>query len=121
MIAIAIIEKNNFYRESLKTALNQIDGFEVVFDDDNIALLLDSKAEFSFQIILLDWIYYENEVTRTIVKLYPGSKILILSNYVESSFPDIQLDGVLLDFIPKCSAKNVFEQKIKKSLITSTI
>ena len=33
---IAIIENNNFYRESLKTALNQIVDFKVSFDSDDL-------------------------------------------------------------------------------------
>ncbi|NVO04229.1 MAG: hypothetical protein HXX09_16165 [Bacteroidetes bacterium] len=121
MINIIIIEQNKIFRESLKMVLDQIDGYKVVFDDDTVNSLLDSKAEYCFQIILLDWTSYDTEVTRTIFKLYPSTKVLLLSNYIESTFPDIQLDGISLDFIPKCSCKNVFEQKIKKTLNIKTI
>jgi len=36
---IVIIEQNKIYRESLKTALDQIPDFKVVFDTDNIVVL----------------------------------------------------------------------------------
>ena len=86
MTNIAIIEHNSFYRESLKTALNQIDDFNVVFDVDNIALIFDFSEQQNFQIILLDWIYYQTESVMKMLQLYPNTKILILSNYIESCF-----------------------------------
>ncbi|MEI7452588.1 MAG: hypothetical protein WCK37_05325 [Candidatus Falkowbacteria bacterium] len=121
MINIAIIENNNFYRESLKTALNQIDGFNVVFDIDNIASFLDFMEEDCFQIILIDSSNYQAESTKKMLQLYPKATILILSNYTENYFFEPQIDGISFGFIPKCSAKNVFEQKIRESLNPCTI
>ena len=121
MINIAIIENNNFYRESLKTALNQIDGFMVVFDTDDVLSVLDFIEEYNFQIILLDLFCYHAESIKRILQLYPNTKILILSNYIETCFFDLQSNDMSFDFISKCSNKNLFEQKIRKSLNPNTI
>jgi DNA-binding NarL/FixJ family response regulator len=52
---IAIIENNNFYRESLKTALNQIVDFKVSFDSDDLNSFFQITDNSDFQIILLDF------------------------------------------------------------------
>jgi len=113
---IAIIENNNFYRESLKTVLNQIDDFIVVFDTDNINSFFQFIDIYDFQIILLDFTFYQNENIEKILKKLTDIKFLILSNYTEKCFFDYQIDNNSLDFIPKCSNKNLFEQKIRKLL-----
>jgi len=109
---IAIVENNNFYRESLKTALNQIVDFDVVFDSDNLNSLFQNFEILDFQIILLDLIFYQPENISKILKSMPEIKILILSNFSEKCF----FENSLFDFIPKCSNKNLFEQKIRKLL-----
>ena len=121
MINIAIIENNNIYRESLKTALNQIDGFMVVFNTDNISLVFDFIEEYNFQIILLDLFCYQAESVKKILQLYPNTKILILSNYIETCFFDLKSNDMSFDFISKCSNKNLFEYKIRESLNTNII
>jgi len=113
---IAIIEKNNFYRESLKTALNQIIDFKVVFDADNIFSFYQSTDKYDFHIVLLDFTFYQNENITKIFQLLPYIRILILSNYTENCFFNIQIDNTFLDFISKCSDKKKFEQKIRKFL-----
>jgi len=113
---IAIIENNNLYRDSLKTALNQIDDFKVVFDTDNINTFLKIINIYDFQIVLLDFNFFQTENIKKILQLFPETKILILSNYTESCFFDNITNNNSLDFIPKCSNKNLFEQKIRKLL-----
>jgi DNA-binding NarL/FixJ family response regulator len=121
LINIAIVENNSFYRESLKTALNQIDGFNVVLDVDKIASMLDFIDENIFHIILLDSSYYQAETLRKVIQLYSDTKILILSDSIESYFLDQQLDGISFDFIPKSSTKSLFEIKIRDSFNPSLI
>jgi DNA-binding NarL/FixJ family response regulator len=112
---IAIIEKNTFYRESLKIVLNQIDDFNVVFDTDNILPLFQIADIQSIQILLLDYDFYENENLIKIEQFSPSIKLLILSNYSENYFFDKHKERGL-NFISKCSTKFLFEQKIRKSL-----
>jgi DNA-binding NarL/FixJ family response regulator len=116
---IVIIENNNFYRESLKVALNQIDDFNISFDTDNLNSFFQIVDSFDCQIILLDFTFYQSENIRKILQLLPNAKVLVLSNYTENYFLEPQIDGISFGFIPKCSTKNVFEQKIKESLNTS--
>jgi len=113
---IAIIENNNLYREGLKIALNQILDFKIVFDTDNLSSFFQCIDNYDFQIVLLDFNYYQTENIQKILELSPTIKILILSNYTEKCFFDKQINTQLLDFIPKCSCKNTFEQKIIKLL-----
>jgi DNA-binding NarL/FixJ family response regulator len=116
---IVIIENNNFYRESLKVALNQIDDFNISFDTDNLNSFFQIVDSFDCHIILLDFTFYQSENIRKILQLLPNAKVLVLSNYTENYFLEPQIDGISFSFIPKCSTKNVFEQKIKESLNTS--
>lgn len=109
---IAIIENNNLYRESLKTALNQIVDFKVVFDTDNINSFFQIIQSYDFQIILLDFNFYQNDIITKIQILFPDTKILILSNFSEKCF----FENSLFDYIPKCSNKSFFAQKIRKLL-----
>jgi DNA-binding NarL/FixJ family response regulator len=116
---IAIIENNDFYRESLKTALNQIVDFKVVFETDHLNSFFQRLESPDFQIILLDFCFYQDENIKRILQLSPATKILVLSNYDEKYFFE-NIDNTLIDFIPKSANKNLFKLKIRK-LVTNNI
>jgi len=116
VVNIIIIEQNNIFRESLKTVLNQIPDFKVVFDGDNIKSFFQNINLYNFQIILLDFNIFQNENTFQIKELLPDKKILILSNYSENSYFDKQANNISKDLIPKSSSKSTLEQKIRQSL-----
>lgn len=113
---IAIIECSNFYRGSLKTALNQIDDVDVVFDSDNLNSFLQSAKECICKIILIDSCIYQNENIKMIFNLLPEIKILVLSNFIEKCFFENAITNNSIDFISKSSNKCEFEQKIRKLL-----
>jgi len=52
---IAIIEKNKFYRESLKTVLDQIMDFTVVLDSDNMQSLFTPPTLKNIDLVLIDY------------------------------------------------------------------
>jgi DNA-binding NarL/FixJ family response regulator len=118
---IAIIANNLFYRESLKIALNQITDFNISFDSDNLNSLFQIAGIYDFQVVLIDSIYYQSENIKKIFQCLPYTKILILSDSIESYFLDQQLDGISFDFIPKSSTKSLFEIKIRDSFNPSII
>ncbi len=110
---IVIIEQNKIFRESLKTALDQIPGFTVVFDADNDSAF-DGIGNIHVNLILLDFGFGNDKCKETILKgssLWPTVKFLLLVNYKEdcnlnrSRIPDVLL---------KSSTKKEFENKIRK-------
>jgi DNA-binding NarL/FixJ family response regulator len=83
---IAIIEKNNLYRESLRTVLNQIEDFTVVYESDNLQNVIHFFEILKIEIILIDYNIGEkklNQINEQIEKFFPHVKAIIVSNYDE--------------------------------------
>ena len=113
---IAIIEKNKAYRESLSTVLNQIHDFNVVFDSDSFSGMDQLSGLEVVDIILLDSSIAEKkfaQLIEQIVKLFPVSKIIIISNYSDICYLDDLLRKGITDIIPKNAGKKEFEIKIR--------
>jgi DNA-binding NarL/FixJ family response regulator len=109
---IVIIEQNKVFRESLKTALNQVNGFKVVFDSDN-CLFPEAINKVQVNELLLDYSFGEVKCNETIAiahSIWPAVSILFLTNYKEEgNYDSMQPTEVIL----KSSSKKEFEDKIK--------
>jgi DNA-binding NarL/FixJ family response regulator len=109
---IVIIEQNKTYRESLKTALSQVNDFKVVFDaGDN--RFPETISNVQVNLLLLDYSFGEvkcNETITAALSIWPAVKILYLTNYKEEcDLNFINTDQAIL----KNSSKKEFEDKIR--------
>jgi DNA-binding NarL/FixJ family response regulator len=112
MINIAIIDRNEIHRASLKTLLGQIDGFRVVIDTDNLNHLKISFTE-PPDVILIDSSDGGKNGELYISKLQDimtGVKIIFLAMFKEELDLDYGNAGVVL----KSSDKEEFEMRIRK-------
>ena len=110
---IVIIEKNKIFRESLKTALNQISGFKVVGDAENISYLQDF-TNIDINLILIDCSFGKsrcNEIINKTLSVWPEVRFLLLADYKEEC--NINQDKSR-DVILKNSSKEEFENKIRE-------
>ena len=62
---VALTENIGFYRESLKTALNQIVGFNVGFDTYDLNSIFKIADRYDFQTTHPDFCFYQNEIAQT--------------------------------------------------------
>jgi DNA-binding NarL/FixJ family response regulator len=110
---IVIIEQNKIFRESLKTALDQIPDFNVVLDTDNYSSL-DGIGNVPVHEILIDDGYGKancDETIRKALSAWPDVKFLLLTTYKEDyNFKS----NIKSDVILKNSSKKEFEYIIKK-------
>ncbi len=111
---IVIVELNKIFRESLKTALNQIPDFEVVFDSDNNGYF-DNLSDQQIQLILIDNNITKSkciEIKKKALVLWPSVKFLILTSFKKEEC-NIDLDRAT-NAILKNSSKNEFENRIRE-------
>ena len=109
---IVIIEQNKTYRESLKTALCQVNDFKVVFDADN-SLFPETICHVPVNLLLIDYDLGEAACNETIAKarsVWPSARILYLTNYKEEC--DLNFTKTE-EAILKNSSKKEFEDKIR--------
>jgi DNA-binding NarL/FixJ family response regulator len=114
MINIAIIDQNITYRESLKTLLEQVDGFRVVLDSPD-GTWVKTANENPVQMIIMDG-SIGNEKCKELMNQASetgiSSKTLILAMYKEELDDDFGTATVML----KSSGKNEFVSRIKSML-----
>ena len=110
---ILIIDRNIIYRESLRTALDQIPDFKVVSDMDNTGSL-ENINNTQVHLILIDYSLGKNKCNETMMKavsLWPDVRFLLLSTYKE----ECNLNNIkTIDIILKNSTKKEFENKIRQ-------
>ncbi|MHC1738151.1 MAG: response regulator [Ignavibacteriaceae bacterium] len=111
---IVIIENNKHYREGLKTILNQIDDFNVVFDCCNFMDFINFIKKEPADIILLDYDMAESELCK-ISEIIPNIRIIIISNYSEICYFEKLINMGITDIILKNSIKTEFEKKIRSA------
>jgi DNA-binding NarL/FixJ family response regulator len=109
---IVIIEQNKTYRESLKTALSQVNDFKVVFDaGDN--RFPETISNVQVNLLLLDYSFGEvkcNETITAALSIWPAVRFLLMTNYKE----ECNYDSIkTTDFISKTLSKKEFEEKIR--------
>jgi len=109
---IVIIEQNKIFRESLKTALSQVNDFKVVFDADN-SVFPETISNVQVNLLLIDYDLGEvtcNETITKVCSVWPDARILYLTNYKEEcDLNFINTDQAIL----KNSSKKEFEDKIR--------
>jgi len=109
---IVIIEQNKIFRESLKTALNQVNDFKVVFDADD-SRFPETISNVQVNLLLLDYSFGKITCDKTIaaaLSIWPAVRFLFLTNYKE----ECDLNFTKADkAILKNSSKKEFEDKIR--------
>ena len=113
---IVIIEQNKTYRESLKTALCQVNDFKVVFDADNCRFP-ENINHTQVNLLLIDYDLGEITCNETITKalsIWPAVRFLFLTNYKEEC--DLNFNNEV-EAILKNSSKKEFEDKIREHQI----
>jgi DNA-binding NarL/FixJ family response regulator len=111
---IHIIEQNKIFRESLKTALNQIPDFDIVSDSDNTDCF-ENLGDKQIQLILID-----NNLTKSkcsdiknkALALWPSVRFLLLINYKKEEC-NIDLNRSAKAIL-KNSSKKDFENRIRE-------
>jgi DNA-binding NarL/FixJ family response regulator len=115
-INIAIIDKNEIFRESLKVLLEQIEGFSVIVEANDCNFLNFSDTIPPIQVLLLDNSFGKEKCTawinETLVQL-KSVKTLMLATYKE----ELGFSSMDTEVILKSSGKKEFEYSINK-LIT---
>jgi DNA-binding NarL/FixJ family response regulator len=113
---IAIIGQNHIFRDSLKTLLNQVDDFNIMFECAKIQDFLDDPDASVIDLILIDGVigtYSYSEIVNRIRKYSAKIKVLILTEKEEHYYWENQkkfkIEGTLL----KNAKKNEFEEKIR--------
>ncbi|MFZ4548906.1 MAG: hypothetical protein ACOYN4_15765, partial [Bacteroidales bacterium] len=106
-------EQNKIYRESLKTALCQVNDFNVVFDADNNRFP-ETLNHVQVNLILIDYSFGEVKCNETISKalsVWPAARFLFLTDYKEEcNFDNIKISAAIL----KNSSKKEFECRIRE-------
>jgi DNA-binding NarL/FixJ family response regulator len=115
-INIAIIDKNEIFRESLKILLEQIEGFSVIVDANDCNFLNFSDTIPPIQVLLLDNSFGKEKCTvwmKETLAQWKSVKTLMLATYKE----ELGFGSMDTEVILKSSGKKEFEYSINK-LIT---
>jgi len=114
VINIVLIDQHTTYRESLKTVLEQIDGFHVVLDssDGNWA---NAVTDIPIHLMIIDGSIGKEKCSMMIkhaLTKWKSIKTLILAMYRE----ELELHYENAEVMLKSSVKSEFEEKIKKMM-----
>jgi len=111
-ISIAIFDQNETFRESLKTLLNQIEGFSVVLNSGE-GKIANGEMNSPFQVMLVDCGMSREKYTELVEQAEMrnrDTKALVLVMFRDELDLDFGKAGTIL----KSSGKNEFETRIKK-------
>ena len=111
-INIAIIDQNETYRKSLKTLLEQIEGFRVVFDSGDFNCGSNFYNNL-LEVMLIDSSIGKQKCGELIVEALSqrnSIKVLMLAVYRE----ELTLDYGNVAIILKSSGKKEFESRIRE-------
>jgi len=113
---IAIIEKNNVYRESLKTVLNQINDFKVVLNCSECPEFYQILNLINFNVLLLDYNIGKDkclESIRKIKQINPEIKIIVLTDFLQTCYYKQFINSGADAVIYKNSSKMSMETQIR--------
>ena len=105
---IAIIENNKLYRESLRTVLNQINDFNVVYEGYDLHEVTHLPDIKNLNIILMDYNIVEgrwDQIIEQTEKLSAGTKIIIISDFNEICYLENLKSKGITDVINKNAGK----------------
>jgi DNA-binding NarL/FixJ family response regulator len=111
-VNIAIIDKNEIYRESLKTVLEQINDFRVVFSTGDCNCL-KMPGNLPIWVMMLDDSFGKEQCQELVIEAeakWKSIKTLILAMYKE----ELNMDFGNVPVILKSSGKMEFEKRIRK-------
>jgi DNA-binding NarL/FixJ family response regulator len=109
---IVIIAQNKIFRESLKTVLAQIAGFNIVFDADNF-YSLENPGNSQIQLVVIDFSISKEKCINIItdaLSLWQSVRFLFMINYKEEIPPNF---NTTVDVINKNASKSEFENIIR--------
>jgi DNA-binding NarL/FixJ family response regulator len=115
-IQIAVIDDHDLFREGIRLVLNQIHGFNVIFDTSNGYHFIESIEKTRHDIVLMD---IEMPVingiltTEKALKLKPDLKILALSMFSDTGHYTQMINAGVKGFILKKANKFELEQAIR--------
>lgn len=79
---IAILEKNKLYRESLKTILNQINDFKVIYEGDDLQNVIKLHQLKNVDIMIVDYKIIKSKSEFNLHRekeLFPDTRLVVLA------------------------------------------
>lgn len=114
-IQIAIIDDHDLFREGIKLVLNQIEGFQVVYDTSNGNRFVESLNEIRVDIVLMDIEMPEiNGIQTTInaLKVAPELKVIALTMFSDTGHYTQMIQSGVKGFLLKKTNKYELQQAI---------
>jgi DNA-binding NarL/FixJ family response regulator len=115
-INIAVIDDHDLFREGIKLVLNQVEGFNVVFDTSDGNLFLEKIPDIQADIVLMDIdmpVINGVLVTEKALKINPDLKIIALSMFSDTGHYMQMIHAGVKGFILKKANKFELEQAIR--------
>jgi DNA-binding NarL/FixJ family response regulator len=115
-IQIAIVDDHDLFREGIMLVLNQINEFQVVFDNSNGYRFLETVDKMPFDIVLMDIempVINGIETTTRALQLKPDLKIVALTMFSDTGHYTQMINAGVKGFIMKKANKFELEQAIQ--------
>lgn len=115
-ISIAVIDDHDLFREGIKLVLNQVEGFNVVFDTSDGNRFLERISDLSPDIVLMDIdmpVINGIVATEQALKINPELKIAALSMFSDTGHYTQMINAGVKGFILKKANKFELEQAIR--------
>jgi len=116
-ITIAVVDDHDLFREGLLLVLNQIDGFEVIFDSADGNQCIEFVRHSIPDVVLMDInmpIIDGVETTKKILKLSPNLKIIALSMFADLLHYSQMIHAGVKGFVQKKATKYELQQAINE-------
>ena len=116
-INIFIVDDHAIFRDGLKSVLNQIEGFQVIYEAETGKEFLSVLDKFTPDIVLMDISMPEMdgiEATEKALVKYPTLKIITLSSYSDHVYYYKMIKAGVQGFVLKKSGKEELEKAIKE-------
>lgn len=113
---IAILEKNKLYRESLKTVLNQINDFKVIYEGDDLQSVIKQPELKNVDLILVDYKIIESKSEFNIHRekeLFPDTRLVVLADSDEMLNLNHRNSSMSAQIIFRNTGKQELERKIR--------
>lgn len=115
-IKVALADDHALFREGLKSILSRQEGISIVIEAGNGRELLDAMVEITPDVVLLDLEMPEMdgvEACKVIRKLYPETKVLILTMHEEERMTAYLMEIGANGYLLKNTKKDVLLEAIK--------
>ena len=115
-INIVVIDDHDLFREGIKLVLNQIEGFNVIFDTSNGYRFVEALNQIKVDIVLMDIempAINGIQVTINALKVNPELKVIALTMFSDSGHYTQMIKAGVKGFILKKTNKYELQQAIK--------